>query len=135
VKAQLAALERGDVATCYNFASPSKKRITGPRKKFDLIVRNSAAYAPLVRLCRYEILGALPVGETDYHCRVRVWPAEGSKLRLLAPVLDYEWLLKRESDSSIDYTSAGCWLVENVRPDHVPRDVWEEEISRLRNSK
>ena len=43
VEAMLAALGRGDVATCYNFASPNSN--VG-RQKFDLIVRHSPAYAP-----------------------------------------------------------------------------------------
>jgi hypothetical protein len=131
VEAELAALSRGDVETCYNFASPNKKFIAGPRQKFDLIVRHSPAYAPLVHLRRYSIVAALPVSESVYQCRVRVWPGDSSKLRCLAPVLDYDFQLKRESESSIDYTTAGCWMVENVRPDAAPRDIWEEEVSRL----
>lgn len=120
--------------TCYNFASPNKKRITGPRQKFDLIVRHSPAYAPLVRLRRYSIVAVLPMSASVYRCRVRVWPADSSELRCVAPVLDYDWQLKREPDSSIDYTSAGCWMVENVKPDHAPSDIWDEEASRLNDN-
>jgi hypothetical protein len=129
VEAMLAALGRGDVATCYNFASPNSN--VG-RQKFDLIVRHSPAYAPLVRLSRYAIVGVLPLSDSAVRCRVRVWPERATALQTAGPaVRDYDWQLTREPESSIDYTSAGCWMVENVRPDSAPRDVSRDEIARL----
>ena len=48
VEKQLVALQRGDVAAAFAFASPDNKRITGPWQKFEMMVRQTPAYSPLV---------------------------------------------------------------------------------------
>ena len=73
VDSQLAALQRGDVETCFRFASPGNKRATGPWQRFEIMVRQTPAYAPLVGCERYSIVAALPVGTAAYRCRVRVY--------------------------------------------------------------
>ena len=46
VEGQLAALQRGDVQTCFKFASPNNKRATGPWQRFEIMIRQTPAYAP-----------------------------------------------------------------------------------------
>jgi hypothetical protein len=142
VNGQLSALQRGDVQTCFNFASPNNKRATGPWQRFEMMVRQTPAYAPLVGCDRYEVVGAVPTGAATYRCRVRVWPAEGVAVpfatrwpslgvRLDAPVLDYDWELRRQPDpsSGAEADVAGCWMVDGVMPDASPREVWEQGLS------
>ena len=137
VEAQLAALQRGDVEVCFRFASPNNKRATGPWQRFELMVRQTPAYAPLVGCKEFAVVGAIPVGTEGYRCRVRVWPAAGATMPRLSldddgmpiapPVLDYDWQLSQQPDDSIDYTTAGCWMVDAVMPDAPPREVWTTE--------
>ena len=121
---QLAALKKGDVQTCFAFASPANKQATGPWQRFELMVRQTPAYAPLVGCTKYAVVGALPTGDQGYRCRVRVWPAGGSSapFAVMTPVIDYDWLLSRQAEDS---DMAGCWMVDGVMPDSSPRDAWE----------
>jgi len=140
VNGQLSALQRGDVQTCFSFASPNNKRTTGPWQRFEMMVRQTPAYAPLVGCDRYEVVGAIPTGAAAYRCRVRVWPAEGVAVpfgmkwpslgvRLEAPVLDYDWELTRQPEEMAEADGAGCWMVDGVMPDASPREVWEQGLS------
>ena len=135
VERQLDALKKGDFQACFGFVSPDNQRTTGPWQNFELLVRKTPSFAPLVDYKRYSIIGAIPVGSDRYQCRVRVWPAHGVTIavtlperivRVKAPVLDYDWTLSRQSDSSIDYTIAGCWLVDEVTPDAAPLEAWRK---------
>ena len=45
VNAQLEALSAGDVATSFEFASPSNKEATGPWQRFEMMVRCARADA------------------------------------------------------------------------------------------
>merc|ERR1719197_688777 len=78
VESQMAALAEGDVQRCYQFASPSNKKITGPWQKFEILVRQSPAYAPLVSCSSFEVLSALQLTDSKYLCRVMVKPADSS---------------------------------------------------------
>ena len=118
VDSQLAALQKGDVQTCFAFASPANKRATGPWQRFELMVRQTPAYAPLVGCTRYAIVGALPTGDQGYRCRVRVWPVGGDR-QFAKPVIDYDWLLTRQPEDAAEHS--GCWMVDGVMPD----DAWE----------
>lgn len=140
VDGQLSALQRGDVQTCFSFASPNNKRATGPWQRFEMMVRQTPAYAPLVGCDRYEVVGAVPTGAATYRCRVRVWPAEGVAVpfgtrwpslgvRLDAPVLDYDWELSLQPEDGAEADVAGCWMVDGVMPDASPREVWEQGLS------
>ena len=137
VNGQLSALQRGDVQTCFSFASPNNKRATGPWQRFEMMVRQTPAYAPLVGCARYEVVGAVPTGAAAYRCRVRVWPAEGVAVpygmkwpslgvRLEAPVLDYDWELTKQPEEMAEADGAGCWMVDGVMPDASPREVWDQ---------
>mmetsp|Transcript_45051 Transcript_45051/g.74738 ORF Transcript_45051/g.74738 Transcript_45051/m.74738 type:complete len:191 (+) Transcript_45051:78-650(+) len=135
VDAQLKALQNGDVQRCFRFASPSNKRATGPWQRFEMMVRQTPAYAPLVGCERYLIVGALSVRADTYRIRARVWPASGVSVPPVnqktsgfkVPVLDYDWELSRQPDNSIDYTCASCWMVDAVMPDASPLEVWDED--------
>ena len=140
VNGQLSALQSGDVQTCFSFASPNNKRATGPWQRFEMMVRQTPAYAPLVGCDRYEVVGAVPTGAAAYRCRVRVWPAEGVAVpfgmkwpslgvRLEAPVLDYDWELTRQPEDMAEADGAGCWMVDGVMPDASPREVWEQGLA------
>jgi len=135
VEKQLAALKLDDIETCFRFASPKNKRATGPWQRFERMIRQTPAYAPLVGCQKFSIVGAFALGPERYRCRVRVWPARNvsvlrSGVMLEAPVLDYDWMLTRQSDKSSDHTIAGCWMVDDVLPDATPREVWDEEFGR-----
>ena len=143
VERQLDSLKAGDLETCFRFASPSNKRATGPWHRFEVMVRQTPAYAPLVGCARFSIVGAIAVGNDRYRCRVRVWPARGVSVpfgvkmpdmgvKFEAPVLDYDWMLSRQSDSAMDYNVAGCWMVDGVLPDASPREVWDEANAQER---
>ena len=132
---QLQALQRGDVEACFRFASPANKANTGPWQRFEMMIRQTPAYAPLVGCTRFAIVGALPTGGglsgsgtgvEGYRCRVRVWPAGGSSapFAVATPVIDYDWLLTRE-DGDAEPSLADCWLVDGVMPDASPRDAWD----------
>ena len=123
---QLEALKQGDVQSCFEFASPANKANTGPWQRFELMVRQTPAYSPLVGCTRYAVVGALPTGDSGYRCRVRVWPAGGSSapFAVAAPVIDYDWLLSKQPDES-EPGVAGCWMVDGVMPDSSPRDAWD----------
>ena len=125
VDSQLAALQKGDVQTCFAFASPANKRATGPWQRFELMVRQTPAYAPLVGCTRYAVVGALPTGDQGYRCRVRVWPVGGDRQFAVAtPVIDYDWLLTRQPEDAAEHS--GCWMVDGVMPD----DAWERARAR-----
>lgn len=124
VQAQLSALQKGDVQRCFEFASPANKKATGPWQRFEIMVRQTPAYAPLVCCTRFEVVGALPLGSDAYKCRARVWPAGGSSapFAVATPVLDYDWMLSRQREGPMQ----GCWAVDSVLPDSSPRDAWEQ---------
>ena len=120
---QLGALQRGDVQTCFAHASPGNKAMTGPWQRFEIMVRQTPAYAPLVGCTRFAVVGALPTGPSGYRCRVRVWPAGGSSapFAVMTPVLDYDWVLSKQHGDEVE----GCWMVDGVVPDAAPKDAWD----------
>ena len=94
VSSQLTALQRNNVQRAFAFASPNNKKVTGPWQRFEMMVRQTPAYSPLVCCSRFEVVGALPMGPSKYQCRARVWPAGGSTApyAVAAPVVDYDWV-------------------------------------------
>ena len=67
VEAQLEALSKGDVMTCFAFASPMNRQQTGPWQKFEMMVRQSPAYSPLVSCTR-----------SGFHTRTDSWTLAAS---------------------------------------------------------
>ena len=131
VEAQLSALQRGDIKGCFAFASPSNRAATGPWQRFEVLVRQTPAYAPLVGSTRWAVVGALPTGERSFRCRVRVWPAGSSSapFAVAVPVLDYDWMLSKQGAGTSYPDSVGdvadCWMTDAVMPDASPRDAWD----------
>ena len=78
VEAQLQALSEGDVSTCFAFASPQNKAQTGPWQRFEIMVRQTPAYSPLVCCTSFEVLSALALSEQSWQARVAVRPAGSS---------------------------------------------------------
>ena len=141
VVAAAAALQVGDEQRCWRFASPANRRTTGTlRRAFRPYYRRPAyseleAYAPLLGCCRFELVGALSIGETRHTCRVRVWPAGGEREcgggSMPRMPLDLVWTLARQPTTrpacyEWDPLQAGivagppgegCWMVESVRRD------------------
>jgi hemimethylated DNA binding protein len=72
VQSMLEALHHGEVRSCFDFASTSMRRVTGPRNRFEKVVRESPEYKPLVENSRYEILSALQLAPGRWQCRVKV---------------------------------------------------------------
>lgn len=63
VHSQLLALQQGDIERCFNFASPANQRSTGPKARFEMMVRHEPAYSPLVGCTSFEVLSALSVND------------------------------------------------------------------------
>jgi len=77
VTAQLQALQRGEVKSCFDFSSSRLRRVTGPRDRFEKVVRERPEYKPLVESSGYEVLSTLSVTPRRWRCRVRVDNAVG----------------------------------------------------------
>ena len=115
VEAQLAALKAGNVQRCFAFASPNNKRNTGPWQRFEMMVRQTPAYAPLVSCSSFEVVSGLAVGTGRWRCRVKVRPAGSSSapFAVVEPVLFYDWCLSLQDEEPC----SGCWMVDSVMPD------------------
>jgi hypothetical protein len=123
VEAQLEALQRGDVQTCFRFFSEAGQEEVGALR-FELLMRQMPAYSPLISSERYAVLGALPLSEGRYRCRVRIWPRTYVLVAVWPglSVLDYDWEL------SIDYDQ-GRWVVDSITPDGgVAWDAAEDDV-------
>lgn len=68
VYSQLRALQQGDIARCFRFASPANQRNTGPQAKFEMMVRQTPAYSPLVGCSSFQVLSALSMNERRWRC-------------------------------------------------------------------
>ena len=118
VEKQLAALASGDVQQAFAFASPANKQQTGPWQRFEVMVRQTPAYAPLVQCSSFEVLSALSVSENCWQARVRVRPAGSSSapFAIASPVVHYRWILSRQPEGEY----GGCWMVDGGMR-HSPR--------------
>ena len=110
VEKQLSALASGDVQQAFAFASPANKQQTGPWQRFEVMVRQTPAYAPLVQCSSFEVLSALSVSENCWQARVRVRPAGSSSapFAIASPVVHYRWILSRQPEGEY----GGCWMVD-----------------------
>ena len=85
VTLQCRALQEGNGQVYWRFLSPEEKRATGilrPSRRSYLThpkYHELPLYAPFFKCRRFEIVGALPIGESKHQCRVRVWPAGGER--------------------------------------------------------
>ena len=122
VQAQLEALSAGDVSTCFAFASPLNKQQTGPWQRFEMMVRQTPAYSPLVSCTSFEIISALPISESTWQARVVVKPAGSSSapFAVAKPECYYRWMLSQQPADTPDV--AGCWMVDGVMPDEPTRE-------------
>lgn len=106
VEHQLAALKRGEVQSCFDFSSSRFRRVTGPRQRFEKIVRQAPEYKPLVDCSDYEILSALQIGPQRWKCRVRVDNVVGR----MPFSVEYRWELTRQSETDITYDLGQCMV-------------------------
>ena len=113
---QLEALRRNDVYRAFKFASPANKAATGPWQRFKSMIQSSPDYRQLLCMASYEIVGALPVGETQKRVLVRVRPAGSSSAPFaVADVsLGFSWELSLQAEPDTPFT--GCWMVDGVVP-------------------
>jgi hypothetical protein len=133
VRAQMAALQRGDVATVWSFAAPTNRAATGPLPRFERMVRDDPNYAPLIGCSRWELVSALTRSERAFSARVRVAPAYSSAAPFAAArvaPLHYEWSLRRQGEADDDDDPegpfSGCWMTETVMPDFdTPPESWD----------
>ena len=72
VQSQLAALQTGDVQTCFAFASPTVKRATGPVERFGKMMRQTPALSPLVGHTWFSVISGLTLSDAEWRCRVLV---------------------------------------------------------------
>ena len=115
VEAQLSALSAGDVSTCFAFASPQNRKATGPWQRFEMMVRQTPAYSPLVCCSSFEVLSALSVSPERWQARVVVKPAGSSSAPFAVESTQsyYNWILTKQGEGEFD----GCWMVDGVMPD------------------
>ena len=120
VEAQLEALAAGDVQTCFAFASPQNKAATGPWQRFEIMVRQTPAYSPLVSCTSFEVLSALSLSEDRWQARVAVRPAGSSSapFAVANPLCYFRWELSQQAEGEC----AGCWMVDGVLPDSPSRE-------------
>ena len=114
LQSQLAALQAGDVRTCFEFASPTNKQATGPVSKFEDLVRQTPAYSPLVGCSSFEVVSGLSLSDTQWRCRVLVRPARLWPFEPCRPAVMYEWMLTKQIESG---PNKGCWMVDGVLPE------------------
>ena len=144
---QLQALQQADARFFWRFVSPEGKRATGvlrPARRPYLVPPQYAdlpLYAPLVRSNKFEVIGALNVGETTdgrvlYQCRARVWPStdgnrECSGGAMEAEPIEYIWHMAKQplvrpvcyADDPLQQGIStgppfgGCWLTDEVKLD------------------
>ena len=112
VEKQLSALSSGNVQQAFAFASPENKKQTGPWQRFEVMVRQTPAYAPLVQCSSYEVLSALSVSENCWQARVLVRPAGSSSapFAIASPIVHYRWILSRQPAGEGEFS--GCWMVD-----------------------
>ena len=115
VNAQLEALSAGDVQRCFEFASPANKQQTGPWQKFEMMVRQTPAYAPLVSCSSFEVTSALSLTADRYQARVAIKPAGSSSAPFAVAEVQklYTWMLSQQSEGEFE----GCWMVDRFYPD------------------
>ena len=120
VTSQMTALQKGDVRAAFEFASPANRVNTGPWQNFEMMVRQTPAYSPLVQCSSFEIVGALPFGDERMRCRVRVKPAGSSSapFAVADPVCIFNWSLSKQTTKRWpDDPLLGCWMVDGVMPE------------------
>ena len=115
VQSQMTALQQGNVQRCFEFASPNNKKATGPWQRFEMMVRQTPAYAPLVSCSSFEIVSALTFSESQWRCRVLVRPAGGSSAPagVASPILYYNWMVSKQAEDPVE----GFWMVDSVMPE------------------
>ena len=120
VNAQLEALSSGDVQCCFEFASPANKQQTGPWQKFEMMVRQTPAYSPLVCCSSFEVRSALSLTSDRWQARVAVKPAGSSSAPFAVSEVEklYTWMLSQQADGEFE----GCWMVYGVLPDAPTRE-------------
>ena len=122
VEAQLHALQKGDVGRCFAFASPENRRATGPWQRFEMMVRQTPAYAPLVGCSSFSVLSALALDDERYRCCVRMRPAGSSSapFAVAAVSCDYVWELRKVCEADGEES---CWMTDGVMPDRSPLET------------
>ena len=150
VGVHLEALQQSNYRLFWRFLSPDCKRATGAlrpsgdnRREYLAPPKyhEDPAYAPLLRNRKYAIVGALPIDEESYQCRVRVWPAGGEREcageSVPASPVEYKWKVAlqpvhrpvcyeddpMQQGISTGPPFGGCWLVDSVKQD----DRWNDD--------
>ena len=77
VESTLTALQKGDVESCFDFSSTELRKATGPRPRFESLLRTMPEYRALIENKNHTILSSLQVGPNRRY-RVRVDNALGS---------------------------------------------------------
>lgn len=141
VELQCLALQQENFQVYWRFCTCEDKRETGllrPGRRPYLHHPNYPKvplFQPLVNCGDFEIVGALPISDSRYECRVRVWPAGGERecageMIPYAPVV-YIWQVALQpltrpvcyeydplqQGISAGPPHAGCWLGDGIRRD------------------
>ena len=111
VEAQLDALQRDQVNSCFDLSSADLRAAAGPRARYEHLLRSMPEYKPLIASEGYELLSALQVSAKTWKCRMRVQNTMG-KQRF---AVDYTWELTKESESTIEYDLGQCIQLRGER--------------------
>ena len=109
VQLQLEALQKDDMETVYQFASPSNKQAMGPVIRFSEMVR-SPPYDPLIHHSRASVMMTMAYRVNRWQCLVRVWDTEDS-----GPPKDFVWHMSKSKKDDLYFD---CWMVDAVLPVH-----------------
>ena len=104
VESQLAGLQRGDVQAFFDSSSTRVRRVSGPRQRFEKIVRSAPALKPLIDSEGFKILSALRIGPTSWQYRVRVENTVGS----ISYSVDYVMKVLQHNEDAIRYDLGQC---------------------------
>ena len=106
VESQLAGLQRGDVQAFFDSASTRVRRVSGPRQRFEKIVRSAPALRPLIDSEGFNILSALQIGPHAWQYRVRVENTIGS----ISYSVDYMMKVLQHTEGAISYDLGQCFV-------------------------
>jgi hypothetical protein len=101
VKIQLEALQRNDIETTFEFASPANKVQTGPLERFTQMI-NGPLYRPMIDSRTIEYL-TIDIDENLAVQRVRLFAETGEEIVYVF------YLAKQEASPYED-----CWMTEAV---------------------
>ncbi|CAM6128236.1 unnamed protein product [Calypogeia fissa] len=105
VQAQLKALRENDLATVFEFASPTNKARTGPLLRFSEMLEGRA-YNVMIEHASADILSTITISSNRFQQRVSIKGHNGKQAT-------FQWSLSRQEEGPYEH----CWMTDAVRRD------------------